>query len=129
MERLARDAKAAGIDGCLLTDASVEEAAGYVRSCGSRIWIRFFLVAPTSSDRRLRLVSEYSRGFIYLVSRTGVTGAQSSVGASLSAVGGEGASGFRTCRWRLGFGVSKPEHVTEIGKWRKAWWWAARSWM
>ncbi len=115
VDRLARDAKNAGIDGCLLTDASVEEAAGYVKVMREQDLDTVFLVAPTSSDRRLRLVSEYSRGFIYLVSRTGVTGAQSSVGASLSALV-ERVKRFSNTPLAVGFGVSKPEHVTEIGK-------------
>src|SRR5271170_11366 len=70
-ERLARDASEAGIDGVLLTDLSVEEADEPVRRLRGQGLDTVFLAAPTSSDRRLGLVSRYSSGFIYLVSRTG----------------------------------------------------------
>src|SRR5215831_6132846 len=67
VEKLAADAKAAGIDGCLLTDASVEEAESYVKVMRAAGLDTVFLAAPTSSARRLRLVAEYSTGFVYLV--------------------------------------------------------------
>ena len=73
-ERLARDARAAGIDGVLLTDVSVEEAGPYVKVMRQSGLDTVFLAAPTSTERRLQLVAEFSTGFVYLVSRTGVTG-------------------------------------------------------
>ncbi|MDX2178867.1 MAG: tryptophan synthase subunit alpha [Bryobacteraceae bacterium] len=73
-EALARDAKAAGIDGCLITDLSVEEAEDFVGVMRRAELDTVFLAAPTSSTRRLDLVARYSTGFIYAVSRTGVTG-------------------------------------------------------
>src|SRR5271163_2743691 len=73
-ERLARDAKATGIDGCLLIDVSVEEAEDYVRVMRAADLDTVFLAAPTSTDERLKLIARYSSGFIYLVSRTGITG-------------------------------------------------------
>lgn len=113
--RLARDAREAGIDGCLLIDASVEEAEDYVHAMRGEHLDTVFLAAPTSSERRLKLIAKYSSGFIYLVSRTGVTGEQSSVSASVAPL---------VARMRevsplpiaVGFGVSKPEHVAEIGR-------------
>ena len=81
-ERLARDAKAAGIDGCLLTDVSVEEAGDYVRSMRDAGLDTVFLAAPTSTEERLKLVAEYSSGFVYLVSRTGITGEQQNISDS-----------------------------------------------
>src|SRR3954452_17447664 len=78
-DAIGRDAARVGIDGCLLTDVSVEEAEGYVKATRENGLDTVFLAAPTSTDRRLQLVSKYSSGFIYLVSRTGVTGEQSSV--------------------------------------------------
>ncbi len=78
-DNLARDAAASGIDGVLLTDLSVEEAAEPVSRLRSQSLDTVFLAAPTSSERRLRLVAEHSSGFIYLVSRTGVTGEQASL--------------------------------------------------
>ncbi|MCU1258687.1 MAG: tryptophan synthase, alpha chain, partial [Bryobacterales bacterium] len=74
LENLARDAAACGIDGCLLIDASVEEAEEYTRVMRAHGLDTVFLAAPTSSPRRLKLVAQYSSGFVYLVSRTGVTG-------------------------------------------------------
>ena len=82
-EALSRDAKAAGIDGCLLTDLSVEEAAPYVTPLRSAGLDTVFLAAPTSTPARLKLVAEYSTGFVYLVSRTGVTGERTSLSDSL----------------------------------------------
>jgi tryptophan synthase alpha chain len=73
-EDLARDAKSAGIDGCLLTDLSVEEAGAYVDVMRAADLDTVFLAAPTSTERRLDLIAKYSTGFIYVVSRTGVTG-------------------------------------------------------
>jgi tryptophan synthase alpha chain len=113
--RLTSDAKAAGIDGCLLTDASVEEAAAYVHVMREQGMDTVFLAAPTSSDRRLKLVAEYSSGFIYLVSRTGVTGEQSSVSASVAPLVNR-VRAFSELPLAVGFGVSKPAHVAEIGK-------------
>ena len=81
-DRLAHDAKAAGIDGCLLIDVSVEEAADYVRVMRDAGLDTVFLGAPTSTDHRLDLVAEYSSGFVYLVSRTGITGEQKTVADS-----------------------------------------------
>src|SRR5216684_965194 len=83
-EKLAQDAKAAGIDGCLLTDASVEEAGAYVNVMRAAGLDTVFLAAPTSTPRRLRLVAEYSTGFVYLVSRTGVTGERDSISSAVA---------------------------------------------
>ncbi len=114
VERVARDAKAAGIDGCLLTDASVEEAADYVRVMREQGLDTVFLAAPTSSDRRLGLVAALSSGFIYLVSRTGVTGVQSAVSLSVAPLVAR-VMAISKLPIAVGFGVSKPEHVAEIG--------------
>src|SRR6202012_2936251 len=79
LDRLAKDAAAAGIDGCLLTDASVEEASEYVDAMHRHGLDTVFLAAPTSTERRLKLVAKYSTGFVYMVSRTGVTGERDSL--------------------------------------------------
>src|SRR5438034_6231896 len=84
IEKLAADARDAGIDGCLLTDASVEEAGAYVGVMRAAGLDTVFLAAPTSSPRRLRLVAEYSTGFVYLVSRTGVTGERETISSSVA---------------------------------------------
>src|ERR1700680_2820225 len=69
LEALARDARARGIDGCLLTDLSVEEAEPYTCAMRKAGLDTVFLAAPTSTPRRLELVAEYSTGFVYLISR------------------------------------------------------------
>jgi len=79
--RLAEDAKGAGIDGVLMTDASVEEAEPYVKTIRDAGLDTVFLAAPTSTPERLALVGRYSSGFVYLVSRTGVTGEQDQLSA------------------------------------------------
>src|SRR5258708_6516720 len=83
LDTLARDAKAAGIDGCLLTDVSVEEAEHYVGAMRGAGLDTVFLAAPTSTPERLELVARYSSGFVYLVSRTGVTGERAAVADTL----------------------------------------------
>ncbi len=95
LDALARDAKAAGIDGCLLTDVSVEEADPYVKAMRAAGLDTVFLAAPTSTPARLKLVAEYSSGFVYLVSRTGVTGEQASLIECRCAAGEPDARGHQ----------------------------------
>jgi tryptophan synthase alpha chain len=114
LPQLARDAADAGIDGCLLTDMSVEEAEPYIGAMRDHNLDTVFLVAPTSTDRRLELVARYSSGFVYLVSRTGVTGEQANVSEAARPLIA------RTRRvtdlpLALGFGIAKREQVAEIG--------------
>jgi len=115
LERLARDASAAGIDGCLLTDVSVEEAGDYVAAMHRHGLDTVFLAAPTSTERRVKLVAQYSTGFVYLVSRTGVTGERDSLSDAVAPL-------IRAVRavtdlpLAVGFGISKPEHVAELGR-------------
>jgi tryptophan synthase alpha chain len=73
-ERTAREAADAGVDGVLVTDLPPEEAGAWTRAARDAGLDTVFLAAPTSSDARLRVVAEASRGFVYAVSRTGVTG-------------------------------------------------------
>jgi tryptophan synthase alpha chain len=112
-ERLARDAKAAGIDGCLLTDVSVEEAEEYVRVMRGAGLDTVFLAAPTSTDERLKLIARYSSGFVYLVSRTGITGMQDSIASSALPLI-ERMRAHTDLPIALGFGISKPEHVAAL---------------
>ena len=85
-DKLPEDAKAAGIDGCLLTDLSVEEAEQFVAPLQARGLDTVFLAAPTSPPERLARVASYSSGFIYLVSRTGVTGEQDKISDSAASL-------------------------------------------
>ncbi len=112
---LGRDAKAAGIDGCLLTDLSVEEAEPYVKAMREADLDTVFLGAPTSTPERLKLVAQYSTGFVYLVSRTGVTGER----ASLSNSSGPLLAAMRAVTdlpLALGFGISTPEQASVVAK-------------
>ena len=74
LERFCADAAQAGVDGALVTDLPVEEADDYIQLMRSRDLATVFLAAPTSTDERLKSVCDASTGFVYAVSRTGVTG-------------------------------------------------------
>lgn len=114
-QKLAGDAAAAGIDGVLLTDLCIEEAAEPVRRLRERGLDTVFLVAPTSSERRLRLVSEHSSGFVYLVSRRGVTGEQASVSDAAAPLVTR-MRALTELPLALGFGIGTPEQVAEVAR-------------
>ena len=114
LDRLAQEAAASGIDGCLLTDASVEEAQAYVEAMQRHGLDTVFLAAPTSTPRRLELVARYSTGFVYLVSRTGVTGERESLSAAVTPLI-RAVRAITDLPLAVGFGVSRPEHVAELG--------------
>lgn len=113
-ERLGEEAARRGIDGVLLTDLSVEEAAEPVKTLRRHGLDTVFLAAPTSTERRLRLVAEYSSGFVYVVSRTGVTGEQDSVAESVGPLV-QTLRGLTSLPVAVGFGVSTADHVKAIG--------------
>jgi len=115
IDKLARDAKAAGIDGCLLTDVSVEEAGGYVDAMRGADLDTVFLAAPTSTPERLKLVAKYSSGFIYLVSRTGITGEQSTVSESAAPLV-KAMRAITKLPLAVGFGISTPEQAREVAQ-------------
>lgn len=115
LAKLAKDAASSGIDGCLLTDASVEEAHEYVEAMHKHGLDTVFLAAPTSTPRRLQLVAEYSTGFVYLVSRTGVTGERESLSSQVGPLI-QAMRGITKLPLAVGFGISRPEHVAELGK-------------
>ena len=115
LDRLARDAAGCGIDGCLLTDASVEEAHDYAAAMHRHSLDTVFLAAPTSTERRLKLVAQYSTGFVYLVSRTGVTGERESLSDAVAPLV-RSMRAITDLPLAVGFGISKPEHVAELGR-------------
>ena len=115
LEKLGRDARAAGIDGCLLTDLSVEEAAPYVKVMRDARLDTVFLAAPTSTPERLRLVAEYSTGFVYLVSRTGVTGERAALSESLEPLI-RSMRGVTDLPLAAGFGISTPEQAGAVAR-------------
>jgi tryptophan synthase alpha chain len=113
--RLGRECAARGIDGCLLTDLSVDEAERYVQAMRALNLDTVFLAAPTSTPRRLDLVAKYSSGFVYLVSRTGVTGVRESVSESVAPL----VTSMRVATslpLAVGFGISNAEQVRAVGE-------------
>lgn len=114
-DKLARDASEAGVDGVLLTDLSVEEASEPVARLRAQGLDTVFLAAPTSSERRLRLVAEHSSGFVYLVSRTGVTGEQKSISESAAPLA-KRMRELTELPLALGFGISTPEQAREAAR-------------
>ncbi len=115
LENLARDAKAAGIDGCLLTDVSVEEAEVYVNAMRAAALDTVFLAAPTSTSERLKLVAKFSSGFIYLVSRTGVTGERAELSKDLQPLI-DATRAISNLPVAAGFGISTPEQAGAVAR-------------
>jgi tryptophan synthase alpha chain len=116
-ERLARTAKAAGIDGVLVTDLIPEEARSWIEQLYQNDLDPIFLVAPTTSHERLASIAQQARGFIYAISRTGVTGARD----ALTRDAEELVQRIRTATdlpVAVGFGISTSEQVKEV--WRFA---------
>ena len=119
MARFADEAAAAGVDGVLVTDMIVEEAGEYLAEMTRAKLAPIFLAAPTSPDERLEAIATHSKGFVYAISRVGITGTQqdlTSDAADLVA---------RIRRWTklpvaVGFGISNREHVAEVGRFADA---------
>jgi tryptophan synthase alpha chain len=116
-ESLAREAKAVGIDGMLVTDLVPEEAGEFASVLRAHGLDLIFLVAPTSTDERLELVSSRASGFIYAVSRAGITGAQAEMSAEAEKLVTR-VRRFSDLPVAVGFGISKPEQVADV--WRYA---------
>jgi tryptophan synthase alpha chain len=115
LEKLGRDAVARGVDGCLLTDVSVEEAEPYTAAMRAVGLDTVFLAAPTSTPRRMELVAKYSSGFVYLVSRTGVTGERSAMSETVGPLV-QGMRRITELPLAVGFGISTPEQVRAVGE-------------
>jgi tryptophan synthase alpha chain len=113
-DALAKDSAEAGVDGVLMTDLCIEEAEDAVRRVRAQGLDTIFLAAPTSTDQRLRKVAEQSSGFIYLVSRTGITGEQASLSSSAASLTQKMKS-LTKLPIAVGFGISTPEQVREVG--------------
>ncbi len=114
-DRLAAEARDAGIDGCLITDLSVEEAAEPVAKLRQVGLDTVFLAAPTSPARRLALIAEYSSGFVYLVSRTGVTGERDTLSSSAGALV-DAMRKVTALPLAVGFGISTPAQAAQVGE-------------
>ncbi len=124
LHKFADDAAAAGADGVLVTDMIVEEAGEYLAEMERVKLAPIFLAAPTSPDERLEAIAKNSKGFVYAISRVGITGTQQSLtsdAASLVA---------RIRRWSgpvgaglpvaVGFGISNAEHVAQVAEFADA---------
>src|SRR6266568_2268748 len=113
LERLADELQSAGVDGVLATDLVPEEADEFraaMRDAGIDL---IFLVAPTSTDERIKRVSEASSGFVYAVSRTGVTGVRQNLSEATANLV-QRVRRFTDLPVAVGFGVSTPDHVAEV---------------
>jgi tryptophan synthase alpha chain len=119
MEKFCSVARHAGVDGVLVTDLPVEEAGEYLRAMKACDLSPIFLAAPTSPDARLKRIVEASRGFVYAVSRTGVTGARQQLAEDARKL-------VRRLRRvtrlpiAVGFGISNVEQSAEVGEFADA---------
>jgi tryptophan synthase alpha chain len=114
LEKFADAAAKAGADGVLVTDLTPEEAVEYRAILQAHNLDTVFLAAPTSTDARLVQISAATTGFLYLVSRTGVTGTRDALPAELPALVRR-ARKFTSLPIAVGFGISLPTHVTVLG--------------
>ena len=114
LQKFAESAASAGADGVLATDLTPEEADEYRAALQSRNLDTIFLAAPTSTDERLARITKASTGFVYLVSRTGVTGTRDALPEGLPALARR-IRCFTTLPVAVGFGISLPSHVSVLG--------------
>ncbi|MGA7908061.1 MAG: tryptophan synthase subunit alpha [Candidatus Sulfotelmatobacter sp.] len=118
-EKFCKVARAAGVDGALVTDLPVEEADEYLHAMKANDLAPVFLAAPTSPDERLKQIAEASRGFVYAVSRTGVTGARRKLADDAKKL-------VRRLRRvtrlpiAVGFGISNAQQFSEVGEFADA---------
>ena len=114
VEKFANAAAAAGADGALATDLALEEAGEYRATMRSHGLDTVFLAAPTSTDARLAKIAQVSSGFLYLISRTGVTGERSVLPEELPELARR-VRRFTKLPLAVGFGISQPSHVSVLG--------------
>ncbi len=114
LREFAKAAKANGADGVLLTDMIVEEADEYLACMRENDLAPVFLAAPTSPDARLKAIGENSKGFVYAISRVGITGTQTSLASDAAGLVSR-LRAYTTLPIALGFGVSTAEHVRTVG--------------
>ncbi|MGE5207314.1 MAG: tryptophan synthase subunit alpha [Chlamydiota bacterium] len=119
LDRFCDAAAQAGLDGALVTDLPVEEAGDYLRAMRARQLATVFLAAPTSTDRRLQQIAQASTGFVYAVSRTGVTGERDQLSQDARDL-------VRRLRKHtklpvaVGFGISTPQQFAAVGEYADA---------
>ena len=119
LSEFARAAKAAGADGVLLTDMIVEEADEYLKLMHENGLAPVFLAAPTSPDARLKTITENSQGFVYAISRVGITGTQAELASDAEALV-KRLKQFTKLPIALGFGISTPQHVRAVAEFADA---------
>ena len=119
MEKFCKVARHAGIDGTLITDLPVEESSDYVREARKNDLATIFLAAPTSTDQRLKQIAGLSSGFIYAISRTGITGEQKKMSADAQTLVRR-IRRFSKLPVAVGFGISTAEQFAAVGKFAEA---------
>lgn len=119
LPRFAGDAKAAGADGVLAIDMIVEEAALYLIQMAQAGLAPIFLAAPTSPDARLEAIAKHSKGFIYAISRVGITGKQQSLAEDAAALV-KRIRRYTELPVAVGFGISNAEHVAQVAEFADA---------
>ncbi len=112
-DRLAEEAKAAGVDGILCVDLPPEEAAEYCTAFQSRGLDTVFLLAPTSTEERIALIVRTSTGFVYYVSRTGVTGERETIESSVHGMVTR-IQAHTKLPVAVGFGIARPDQAREV---------------
>ena len=119
LDTFAETAADAGIDGALVTDLPVEEADDYLSQMRKRSLATIFLAAPTSTDVRLKLIAQASTGFVYAVSRTGVTGARKELAEDAQTLVRR-LRGVTKLPVAVGFGISAPDQFAAVGEYADA---------
>ena len=124
LARFADDAAAAGADGVLVIDMIVEEAAEYLAEMDRVGLAPVFLAAPTSPDQRLQAIAAHSRGFVYAISRVGITGKQQSLTSDAAALVARiracAPAGQESLPVAVGFGISNAQHVAQVAEFADA---------
>jgi tryptophan synthase alpha chain len=119
LARFADDAARAGADGVLAIDLIVEEASEYLSELSRVNLAPIFLAAPTSPDERLEAIAKNTKGFVYAISRVGITGTQQSVAADAKALV-ERVRRYTRLPVAVGFGISNAEHVAQVAEFADA---------
>ncbi len=119
MKQFCAAAKDAGADGVLLTDMIVEEAAEYLAAMQANELAPIFLAAPTSPDARLKAITGASKGFVYAISRVGITGTRDTVASDAPELVAR-LRRFTRLPIAVGFGISNATHVTAVGEFADA---------
>lgn len=119
LERFCAAAEAAGVDGVLITDMIVEEADEYLEHLHRHHLAPVFLAAPTSPDERLKRIAEVTQGFVYAISRTGITGQRQNIESDAKQLATR-LRKFTTLPIAVGFGISNAEHVATVGEFADA---------